>query len=94
VLGTAEVRATFAAPQRCGCWLPCVEAWSNRGQGLDCLRAAVVIHDGVVGSLRRFKDDVREVASGFECGIGFEGYNDVKEGDLIEVYVIREVART
>jgi translation initiation factor IF-2 len=44
--------------------------------------------------LKRFKDDVREVAAGFECGIGFEGYNDVKEGDSIEVYAIREVART
>ena len=44
--------------------------------------------------LKHFKDDVREVASGFECGMGFEGYHDLKEGDHIEVYVIREVART
>jgi translation initiation factor IF-2 len=44
--------------------------------------------------LRRFKDDVREVASGFECGMGFDEYQDLKEGDSIEVYVIREVART
>jgi translation initiation factor IF-2 len=58
------------------------------------LRDGVVIHDGAIGSLRRFKDDVREVASGFECGIGLENYNDIKEGDLIEAYLIREVART
>ena len=58
------------------------------------LRDGVIIHDGVVSSLRRFKDDVREVASGFECGIGFDDYQDLKEGDSIEVYVIREVART
>jgi translation initiation factor IF-2 len=58
------------------------------------VRAGVVIHDGRIESLRRFKDDVREVASGFECGIGLENYNDVKEGDVIEVYEIREVART
>jgi translation initiation factor IF-2 len=53
-----------------------------------------VIHDGVIGSLRRFKEDAREVAAGFECGISLEGYNDVKEGDVIEVYEVREVART
>jgi translation initiation factor IF-2 len=53
----------------------------------------VVVFDGVIGSLRRFKDDVRSVASGFECGIGLAGFNDVKEGDVIEAYQIREVAR-
>ena len=61
---------------------------------LPLIRDGVVVHDGVISSLKRFKDDVREVASGFECGIGFEDYNDVKEGDSIEVYEVREVART
>jgi translation initiation factor IF-2 len=54
------------------------------------LRDGVQIHDGRVGSLKRFKDDVREVATGFECGIGLEGYNDVKIGDVIEAYVVEE----
>ena len=49
---------------------------------------------GRVGSLRRFKDDVREVAEGFECGIGLEGFQDVHEGDVIESYEVREIART
>lgn len=66
----------------------------QRGAKARLLRDGVIIHDGVVSSLRRFKDDVREVASGFECGMGFENYNDIKEGDNIEVYQIREVART
>ena len=54
----------------------------------------MVVYTGVVDSLKRFKDDVREVASGFECGIGLASFNDVKEGDEIEVFEIREVART
>ena len=54
----------------------------------------MIIYEGNISSLRRFKDDVREVAEGFECGIGLEGYNDVKEGDLIEAFQVREVART
>jgi translation initiation factor IF-2 len=95
VLGTAEVRATFKVPRIgtvAGCYV--VEGVVQRGAKARLIRDGVVIHDGVISSLRRFKDDVREVASGFECGIGFDGYNDVKDGDLIEAYVIREVART
>ena len=57
------------------------------------VRDGVVVYDGRVGSLRRFKDDTREVAEGFECGIGIEHFNDVKEGDVIEAYEVREVAR-
>ena len=53
----------------------------------------VIVYDGRIGSLRRVKDDVREVAEGFECGIGIENFNDVKEGDVIEAYEVREVAR-
>jgi translation initiation factor IF-2 len=52
------------------------------------------VYEGKVGSLRRFKDDVREVAAGYECGIGIEGYQDLKEGDVIEAFEVREVARS
>jgi translation initiation factor IF-2 len=71
-----------------------VEGVVQRGAKARLLRDGVVIHDGTIGSLKRFKDDVREVQSGFECGIGFENYDDIKDGDLIEVYAVREVART
>jgi translation initiation factor IF-2 len=95
VLGTAEVRATFKVPRAgtiAGCYV--TEGVVQRGARARLLRDGVVIHDGRVGSLRRFKDDVREVASGYECGIGLENYNDVKDGDVIEIYELREVART
>jgi translation initiation factor IF-2 len=95
VLGTAEVRATFRVPRAgtiAGCYV--VEGVVQRGAKARLLRDGVVIHDGIISSLKRFKDDVREVQSGFECGMGFEDYNDIKDGDSIEVYVVREVART
>lgn len=95
VLGTAEVRAIFKVPKLgtvAGCLV--IEGVIQRGAKARLLRDGVIIHDGVISSLRRFKDDVREVASGFECGIGFDDYQDLKEGDSIEVYVIHEVART
>jgi translation initiation factor IF-2 len=53
-----------------------------------------VVYEGKIGSLRRFKDDVSEVKAGFECGIGFERYNDVKVGDVIEAFVVERVAAT
>ena len=95
VLGTAEVRAVFKVPRIgsvAGCYV--IEGVVQRGARARLIRDGVVIHDGVISSLKRFKDDVREVASGFECGIGLENYNDIKEGDNIEAYLIREVART
>ncbi|HEX7100582.1 MAG TPA: translation initiation factor IF-2 [Acidimicrobiia bacterium] len=95
VLGTAEVRAVFRVPRVgtvAGCYV--TEGVVQRGAKARLLRAGVVIYDGTVDSLKRFKDDVREVAQGFECGIGLANYNDIKEGDLIEVYEIREIART
>ena len=95
VLGTAEVRAIFKVPRAgtiAGSYV--VEGTMQRGARARLLRDGVIIHDGTISSLKRFKDDVREVASGFECGIGFENYNDIKEGDSIEAYLIREVART
>jgi translation initiation factor IF-2 len=95
VLGTAEVRALFKVPRMgtvAGCYV--TEGVIQRNAKVRLIRQGVVIHTGSLGSLRRFKDDVREVATGFECGIGIDGYNDLKEGDLIEAFVIREVART
>jgi len=95
VLGSAEVREVFKVPRRgniAGCYI--TEGTLTRGGKVRLLRAGVVIHDGVIGTLRRFKDDVREVQAGFECGVSLEGYNDVKEGDVIEAYEVREVARS
>ncbi|MCO6503095.1 MAG: translation initiation factor IF-2 [Acidimicrobiales bacterium] len=95
VLGTAEVRAVFRVPRLgavAGSYV--LEGLIRRGASARLLRDGVVIYTGQIASLRRFKDDVREVVAGFECGIGLEGYNDIKEGDLIEVFEIREVART
>jgi translation initiation factor IF-2 len=95
VLGTAEIRALFKVPRMgtvAGCYV--TEGVIQRNAKVRLIRQGVVIHTGSLGSLRRFKDDVREVATGFECGIGIDGYNDLKEGDLIEAFVIREVART
>ena len=94
VLGTAEVRALFKVPRLgtiAGCYV--TEGEIVRNAKARLLRDGVVVFDGVIGSLRRFKDDVRSVAAGFECGIGLAGYNDVKEGDSIEAYQVNEVAR-
>ena len=95
VLGTAEVRAVFKVPRLgavAGCYV--TEGEMVRNASARLLRGGVVIYTGTIGSLRRFKDDVRSVASGFECGIGLAGYNDIKEGDIIEAFQITEVART
>jgi translation initiation factor IF-2 len=58
------------------------------------IRDGVVVYDGSIASLRRFKDDVREVAEGFECGIGLDKFQDIKEGDILEGYTIEEVKRS
>ena len=95
VLGVAEVRATFRAPRWgtiAGSYV--TEGEVTRGSKVRLVRDGVVVYDGAVGSLRRFKDDVREVAFGFECGIGLENFRDIKDGDVLESYEVREVART
>jgi translation initiation factor IF-2 len=95
VIGHLEVRATFRASRLgtiAGCYVS--EGVVRRGAGARLLREGVVVYEGRIGSLRRFNDDVREVAAGFECGVLLEDYNDVKEGDTIEVFETREVART
>ncbi|HSJ51344.1 MAG TPA: translation initiation factor IF-2, partial [Actinomycetota bacterium] len=93
-LGTAEVRALFRVPRAgviAGCYV--TRGTMQRNARARVVRDGVVVYDGRIGSLRRFKDDVREVAEGFECGIGIENFNDIKEGDVIEAYEVREVAR-
>jgi translation initiation factor IF-2 len=96
-LGTAEVRDTFKVP-KFGTVAGCVvtEGRITRAGETQArlLRDNVVIFEGRIASLRRFKDDVSEVKSGFECGIGFERFNDIKVGDVIEVFSMERVAVT
>jgi translation initiation factor IF-2 len=94
-LGRAEVRRTFNVPRVgtiAGCYVS--EGLIRRNASARLLRDGVQIYEGRVGSLKRFKDDAREVTSGFECGIGIEGYNDVKVGDVIEAFVVEEKPAT
>ena len=94
-LGRAEVRATFRVPRLgmvAGCYV--TDGKVTRGVRVRLVRDGAVVYDGRVASLRRFKDDVREVQEGFECGIGLENFQDVKEGDVLETYEVREVARS
>jgi len=95
IKGSAEVRDTFKVPKFgviAGCHV--TEGVIPRNAGARLLRDARVVWEGKIGSLRRFKDDASEVRSGFECGIGLEGYQDLKPGDVIEAYVRKEVAAT
>ena len=66
---------------------------SRARKGVRVIRDNVVIHDGKLATLKRFKDDVKEVTKGLECGIQIEDYNDIKEGDIIEVYIMEEIKR-
>lgn len=94
VLGRAEVREVFNIPKVgrvAGCYV--TEGVLRRNVNVRLLREDIVIYDGKIASLRRFKDDAREVAKGYECGVGLENYQDVKIGDVIEPYSVEEVAR-
>jgi translation initiation factor IF-2 len=94
-LGRAEVRDTFTIPKIgtiAGCYI--TNGLVRRNANARLLRDNRVIHEGKMSSLRRFKDDAREVQAGFECGIGLENFNDVKVGDVIEVYEFKEIAPT
>jgi translation initiation factor IF-2 len=93
-IGQAEVRATFRVP-RVGTIAGCMvlDGIIRRNARARLVRDGTVIYESTISSLKRFKDDAREVAAGYECGIGIEGYNDVKEGDLIQVFEIEEIAR-
>ena len=95
IVGEAEVRETFKVPRVgtvAGSFVR--SGTATRSARVRVIRDGVEIYDGVVESLRRFKDDVREVREGFECGIGIENYNDVKVADVFEFYRTEEVART
>ncbi len=95
ILGEAEVREIFKVPKIgliAGCSVR--SGIINRAGRVRVIRDGVEVFDGTIGSLRRFKDDVKEVREGFECGIGVENFNDIKVGDVIECYRTEEVART
>jgi translation initiation factor IF-2 len=94
-LGEAEVRATFRA-SRIGTIAGCMVTSGvvRRGAQVRVVRDGTVIYETTIASLRRVKDDAREVAEGFECGILLENFNDVKEGDVLEAYETRKVERT
>lgn len=94
VLGHAEVRNVFKVTGSgtiAGCYI--TDGKMQRNQPVRLLRDNVVIFEGKLSSLRRFKDDVREVASGYECGIGLENYNDIKVKDIIECFMMEEIER-
>jgi translation initiation factor IF-2 len=94
-LGTVEIREIFRISKVgtvAGCFVS--DGLIRRGAKVRLLRDNVVIHDGELDSLKRFKDDVREVKGGFECGLSLKGYNDIKVGDQLEAYEVVEVARS
>jgi translation initiation factor IF-2 len=94
ILGEAEVRQTFRVPRLgviAGCYV--TRGTIRRNSQVRLIRDGVVAYEGRVASLRRFKDDVAEVREGFECGIGLENFQDVKEGDVIEAFEVEELAR-
>ena len=95
VTGEAEVREVFRVP-RIGAIAGCIvrDGVITRGSKVRFLRDGAIIWKGTVTSLRRFKDDAREVQAGFECGIGLSDYQDLKDGDIIETFEEREIPRT
>lgn len=93
VLGRLEVRETFSVPKIgtvAGCYV--MEGKVERNAKIRLLRDGVVVHTGSLASLKRFKDDVKEVQTGYECGLGLENYNDIRVGDNLEAFVLDEVA--
>lgn len=94
VLGKIEVRNLFKVPgvgTVAGAYV--LEGKVQRNAEIRLVRDGIVIHEGKISSLKRFKDDVKEVAHGYECGIGIENYNDIKEGDIIEAFKMEEIKR-
>ncbi len=92
ILGTAEVREVFQIPKVgniAGCYV--TDGKMERGQSMRLLRDGVVVFEGKNSSLRRFKDDAKEVMAGYECGIGIENFNDIKVGDTIDCYYLEEI---
>ena len=94
VIGSATIRETFKVPGIGvigGAYI--TDGKVIRNAEIRLVRDGILIHEGKISSLKRFKDDAKEVATGFECGIGIENYNDLKEGDVIEAFVMEEVER-
>ena len=94
VMGKIEIRNTFKVPGAgliAGAYV--LEGKVQRNAEIRLVRDGIVVHEGKISSLRRFKDDAKEVAKGFECGIGIENYNDIKEGDIIEAFKMEEIER-
>jgi translation initiation factor IF-2 len=92
-LGNAEIREVFSVSKIgkvAGCYVS--EGTVKRGAGVRLIRDDVVLHEGNLSTLKRFKDDVREVQQNYECGMSFENYNDIKAGDVIECFTLEEVA--
>jgi translation initiation factor IF-2 len=93
-LGNAEIREVFSitkAGKVAGCFI--TDGVIKRGAGVRLLRDNVVIHEGKLKTLKRFKDEVREVQHGYECGMAFENYEDIKAGDVIEAFEVEEISR-
>jgi len=94
LLGSAEIREVFSVSKVgkvAGCMV--TEGLIRRDSKVRLMRDSVVVHEGNLGTLRRFKDDVREVQNGYECGIALENYNDIQPGDVIECFEVQEIAR-
>ena len=92
VQGHAEIRNTFKVSgvgTIGGAYV--TDGKISRNSSVRIVRDGIVVHEGVLSSLKRFKDDVKEVASGYECGVGIENYNDIKEGDVVESFIMEEI---
>ncbi len=92
VLGHAEIRQTFKVSgvgTIGGSYV--LDGKISRNSEVRIVRDGIVVHEGILSSLKRFKDDAKEVASGYECGVGFENYNDIKEGDIVESFIMEEI---
>ena len=95
MLGTAEVRQIFKVPKVgtvAGCRV--MDGRIHRNDQIRVIRDGIVVYEGTLGSLKHHQDDVREIQSGYECGLSIENFNDVKEGDELEAYRVVEIART
>ena len=94
LLGHAEVRNVFKITGSgiiAGCYV--TDGKVQRNAGVRLLRDNVVVFEGKLSSLRHLKDDVKEMAAGYECGMSLEGHNDIKEGDIVECYIMEEIPR-
>jgi len=95
IVGNAEIRETFKISKVgtiAGCFV--TDGKINRNSKVRIIRNGIVIYSGNLGSLKRFKDDVREVAKGYECGLNIDKFNDIKEGDVVEAFEEVEVKQT